>query len=134
MVVGAGILLMPVDVVSIKNSLNNYWNHSTTMALTSSSDPNLWPYHALKGPDTWKSHSDRSRLYGGCPNIAQLIEQISLGQCEQHQNGHCHDDTHHERAGMLSVFVNTKILEGVTVVLCIEDNVRVLKYQLVDYV
>lgn len=62
------------------------------------------------------------------------MEQSSLGQCERHQNRHCHDDTHHEHAGMLSVFVNTKILEGVTVVLCIEDNVRVLKYQLVDYV
>jgi hypothetical protein len=42
-------------------------------------------------------------------------------------------DTHHVHCGVLSLFVNTKILEGVTIVLCIEDNVSVLKHQLVGY-
>jgi hypothetical protein len=130
MVVDVGIVLMPVDVItSTKNSLESYWNHSTTMALTSSTGPSLWPYHALKWPDTW-SHMV---IGPNCMGIPQHLPAYGAKQSWTvwHQNGYCHDDTHSEHAGMLSHFVNREILQGVTIVLCIEDNVRVLKHQLV---
>jgi hypothetical protein len=56
-------------ITSTKNSLDSYWNHSTTMALTSSSDPNLWR------PDTWKP---QVQTMGDAPTPSSLWSKAVL--------------------------------------------------------
>jgi hypothetical protein len=99
----------------------------------------LWHLHLILiyGPIVvWWGSTRGSRMVKGLDcmegwsNTFQLMEHCSPGQCEPHMGGHC-DDTLHEHAGMLSLFISTKVLEGATLVLCIEDNVRILKHQLV---
>lgn len=116
MVAEAGIpLTHQLMVPSAKNSLVCCWNHCTTVAFMSVSNPNLWPISAfLRRPNSWKSHGDIFGLYGRVQHLPVHGVQFVL------DSGHMgrstvmrHNDTPSEHARMFSF----------------DDFVRVLKHQ-----
>lgn len=82
------------------------------------------------GPDTWKPHGASSGLHGvrtverfpvhEVLGVADCVDHIWAGTIQ-----HC--DTPHEYISMHSLDVSVKVLEGSTVPLCMDVDIRILQ-------
>lgn len=119
-------------ISSSKKSLGCCWNHFITTALTSSSDLNLQPCNTfLRGSHSWKSCSDRSRLYRRWSTIFQHMD-CSISWTEHVKWGWtvlCNTTQLWAEWNLFSWWQYEGLEKVQSSVLCTDGDVRVLECQ-----